>query len=430
MRRLIAALALAGCAQPGIPPGGPPDTRPPALVRITPDSNATNVRGGSISFQFDEVVSERPQGVPSLAELFIVSPSRGANSVSWRRTRIDITPRGGLQPNTTYRVQMLPGLVDLDNNADSSGLTLVFSTGDALATGRIAGRVFDWAANRPAPRALVEAIQLPDSARYATEADSSGAFEITHMPPGEFLLRALVDQNRNAIIDTRELFDSLTITLADSFRRDMLAAIRDSLGPGVITAEVRDSTLLRLTLDRPLDTLFVLTPAHFSIRSADSAVVRVDTVLTQADIDRMAADTARTRAVEDSVRRVAVADSIRQADSVRAAQEPAAATPPRPTGRRPGAATRPPPAPTPDTSERIIPTLTARIPTTTLYLRVAERLAPNTSFRLRADSLRSVTGAVRSSERVFTTPRQRADTGQARPDTGRVRPDSGRRRDG
>ena len=99
MRRLIAALVLAGCAQPGIPPGGPTDTKPPVLVRVTPDTNATDVRRGSITFEFDEVVSERPQGVPSLAELFIVSPSLGPNGISWRRTRIDITPRGGLRPH-------------------------------------------------------------------------------------------------------------------------------------------------------------------------------------------------------------------------------------------------------------------------------------------------------------------------------------------
>jgi hypothetical protein len=421
VRRLIAAIALAGCAQPGIPPGGPTDTDPPVLVRVSPDTNATNVRGGAITFEFNEVVSERPQGVPSLDELFIVSPSLGPNSVSWRRTRIEIVPRGGLRPNTTYRVQMLPGMVDLDNNIDSTGLTLVFSTGPTMATGRIAGRVFDWTANRPAPRAMVEAIRLPDSARYATEADSSGAFEITQMPPGQFLLRALIDQNRNAIIDTRELFDSVTVTLADSLRREMLAAVRDSLGPGIATAELRDTLTLRLTMDRPLDTLFVPSPQRFSIKGADSATVAIDTVLTQGDVDRMAADTARTRALQDSVRRAAVADSIRVADSTRAAAQPTTATPPRPSGRRPGAATGPPPAPTPDTSNRIVPKVSVRIPTTTLYLRFASRLPPNASFRVRADSMRSVTGDVRSSERVFTTPRP-----AARPDTGRARPDTGR----
>ena len=78
-----------------MPPGGPPDKVPPQLVRITPDTNALNVRGDAITFEFDEVVSERPRGAPTLAELFIVSPSRGPSGVSWRRRTVQIIPRVG-----------------------------------------------------------------------------------------------------------------------------------------------------------------------------------------------------------------------------------------------------------------------------------------------------------------------------------------------
>lgn len=423
VRRLIAVMALAGCAQAGMPPGGPPDTAPPRVVRVTPDTNATNVRGNAISFEFDEVVSERPRGVPGLAELFIVSPSRGRSGVSWRRTRVEVSPRGGLRPNTTYTVRMLPGMVDLDNNMDSTGLTLVFSTGPLLAGGSIAGRVFDWVAGRPAPRAIVEAIALPDSARFGTEADSSGAFVITHMPPGQFLLRALVDANRNGLVDGRELFDTVTVTLFDTMRRELLAAVRDSIGAGILTADLRDSLTLRITLDRPLDTLFVPAPGVFSIRAADSSVVPIDTVLTQADIDRARADSIRIKAEQDSVRRAFVADSMRAAQSVRAPAAPVPATqPPRPTGRRPGATTRPPPAAQRDTSSRIAPKPSAQLPVAVLYVKFTEPLKPATSYRITADSLRSVTGATRTSSRVFTTPRPsaRPDTSKARPDTGRT----------
>ena len=430
MRRLIALLAVAGCAQAGIPPGGPTDRKPPQLVRVTPDSNATNVRGGGVAFEFDEVVSERPRGAPSLAELFLVSPSRGPSGVSWRRTRVEIRPRGGLRPNTTYTVRMLPGMVDLDGNQDSTGRTVVFSTGPTLATGQISGRVFDWVGARPAARAVVHAILLPDSLRYSAEADSSGAFTITHMPSGQFLLRAIMDANRNGVVDVRELFDTVTVTLADSLRRDMLAAVRDSLGSGIATADLRDSLTLRLTLDRPLDTLFVPAARYFSIRSADSAVVQFDTILTQAEVDRLAADSARAKAVQDSVRRVFVADSVRAADSTKAAAAPPTATAPsRPTGRRPGATNAPRPVPPRDTSNRILPKPSEKIPVTVLYIKFGKALRPATSYRITADSLRSITGNVRTSSRVFTTPRPRADTGRARPDTGRARPDTGRIRD-
>jgi hypothetical protein len=427
VRRLIAVLALTGCAQAGMPPGGPPDKAPPRLVRVTPDTNATNVKAGSISFQFDEVVSERPRGVPGLADLFIVSPSTGPSGVSWRRSRVDITPHGGLRPNTTYRVRMLPGMVDLDGNADSTGVSLVFSTGPMIASGRIAGRAFDWVAARPAPRAIVEALALPDSARFGTEADSSGAYALTNLPPGRFLLRGFVDLNRNSALDERELFDSVTVTLADSLRRDLLATVRDSLGSGIASADLRDSLTLRLALDRPLDTLFVPAPGMFTIQTADSAIVPFASVVTQADEDRRIADSIRTKAVEDSVRRAFIADSARAADSAKAAaanaRAPTAAPPPpRPTGRRPGATNRPTLPPPRDTSDRIIPRPAGRIPVTAIYVKFSQPLRPSTTYRVTATGLRSITGATRTSSRVFTTRRvaARPDTGRARPDTGRM----------
>ena len=390
---------------------------PPQLVRIAPDTNALNVRATSVAFQFDEVVSERPLGAPSLADMFEVSPSTGPVRVSWRRTRVEVIPDGGLRPNTTYTVRLLPGMVDLANNVDSIGATVVFSTGETFATGVMEGRVFDWVAARPVERALVEAISLPDSAIYATSSYSLGAFALRHLPSGTYLLRALVDQNRNRFVDPRELFDSITVTLADSFSREMLATLRDSVGPGLSAVDPRDSLLLRLTLDRPLDTAFVAGMANFSLKSADSAVVAMAAVLTQADVDRLATDTARVRALEDSVRNAALTDSIRAADSARVAAIP----PARATGRRPGAPTRAPPAAPVDTTGTPIPKPTGRIPVTTLFIRLLEPLRPETAFRLRAQGLVSVTGATRDSERVFTTPKP-----AARPDTA-APPDTGRR---
>jgi len=393
---------------------------------VSPDTNALNVKGHSITFQFDEVVSERPRGAQDLAGLFVVSPSTGPSGISWKRTRVDVTPRGGLRPNTTYRVRMLPGMTDLDNNVDSTGMTLVFSTGPAIATGRIAGRAFDWTAARPAMNALVEAITLPDSARYATKADSSGAYALTNMPPGRYLLRALVDQNNNDELDARELFDTVTVNLVDSLRRELLTAVRDTFGVDIASADVRDSVTLRLALDRPLDTLFVPTASMISIQAADSSTVPFTAVITQADEDRRIADSTRAKTVQDSVRRAFVLDSTRVADSIRTAETaptraPMAATPvPRPTGRRPGATNVPPRTAARDTTDRTPPKPSAKIPAAALYVKFAQPLKPASSYRVTATDLRSVTGATRTSSRVFTTPRPRTEAPRTKPDTGRT----------
>src|SRR4051812_45548141 len=74
---VTAFILLAGCASPGVPPGGPVDTQAPQIVRIIPDSAKTGTTPPQVVFRFDEVVSERPSGVPSLSALFLISPRDG-----------------------------------------------------------------------------------------------------------------------------------------------------------------------------------------------------------------------------------------------------------------------------------------------------------------------------------------------------------------
>jgi hypothetical protein len=388
-------------------------------VSVRPDSNARNVRAGAVSFQFDEVVSERPQGAQTLSAAFLISPRDGEPNVSWRRTRVDVRPRRGFRPNTTYTVQLLPGMTDLDGNADSAGRTIVFSTGPNLASGRISGVVFDWLAERAAPRAYVEAIALPDSTRYVTSGDSSGRFIVAHVPPGRYLLRATIDQNRNRQVEPRELFDTATVTLTDSLSREMLAFVHDTIGPTISQVAVRDSATLRVTFDRALDTALVIAPRLFALTSVAAqdplrATIPIDSAFGGRAFDRRAEDSIRTRAIEDSVRQRARADSIRRADSARLGPQPRRAQPAVPL---PASA---------DTARRTPLRPSRRPPETDVVLKLGQPLLPGAQYRLRSIDVRSLLGATRSYERTFTTPRarQRADT-TAR-DTGAVRPSSPR----
>jgi hypothetical protein len=403
--RLAATAAIVACASPQTPPGGPVDEDAPQLVRIRPDSNATNVRGDAIGFDFDEVISERPQGAQSLAELFLISPSTGPHSLSWRRTRLDVKPRGGLKPNTTYSVVMLPGLTDLEGNVDSVGTSVVFSTGPSIATGRLQGVVFDWMAERTAPRAFLEAFALPDSTRYLGFADSTGRYLLEHLPPGQYHLRALVDQNRNRTLDPREAFDTMTVTLADSLRVALHAVARDTLGPSIERVELLDSLTLRVRFDRVLDTSFVIVPSVFVLKAADSTVVRLASAVGGRAWQQQKTDSTRAAAIQDSVRRAQQADSARRADSVRTGRVAPRPAPPRP-------------APPADTAAEPPLKPAVRIPDVEAVLRLREPLPPASAFRLRAVEVRGIVGVTRSSERTFTTPRARSTDTAAVRDTG------------
>lgn len=400
LTRLAAAAALVACASPQTPPGGPVDEDAPLLVRVRPDTNATNVRDDAIGFEFDEVISERPQGAQSLSELFLISPSSGVNSLSWRRTRLEVKPRGGLKPNTTYRVVMLPGLTDLEGNVDSIGTSVVFSTGPSIATGRLRGVVFDWMNERAAPRAFIEAFALPDSTRYLGFADSTGRFDLAHLPPGRYLLRGVVDQNRNRLLDPRELYDTMTVTLADSLRVPLHGIARDTLGPGIERVEVIDSLTIRVRFDRVLDTAFVIAPSVFVLKASDSTVVRLASAVGGRAFQQQTTDSLRVLAIRDSVRAAQQADSVRRADSLR-------------TGRvapRPAAPRRPPPA---DTTREPPLKPAIRTPDIEAVIRIAAPLPPGSAFRMRAVEVRGIVGPTRSSERTFTTPRARPATDTA-----------------
>ena len=407
MRRLIGLVAVLGCAQLGAPPGGPEDRNPPHLLRISPDTNAVNARPRSIELRFDEIINERPaRGGADLSALFLVSPRRGRVDVRWHRSRIEIRPRRGFRPNTTYIVTQLAGVADLRGNSDSAEHRYVFSTGPSRAAGTIRGRVFDWVAGRVAPRAYIEAIHLPDSLTYSEYADSVGQFTVRFLPPGRYLVRAIIDANTNRVLDRRELFDSATVTLADTATREMLAFVHDSIGAGLAEVDLRDSVTLRVTFDRPLQPRVAVAASQFSLKGNDSAAVPITSVTLGSAFEKAQADSARAKAVEDSIAQARRADSIRRAN-------PQAAPPARPTPTPPAAApprrggaardTTPPPKPS------------APIPETYAIIKLGRALPPATSYRLHADSLRSLMGLARSSDRVFTTPRPRAARDTTKP---------------
>jgi hypothetical protein len=279
LRKLILlVLVLAACASPGIPPGGPEDKAAPALLSIVPDTGKTGISPQAVIFHFDEVVMERPPGATSLNQLFLISPRDGTPSVDWHRRDITVRPSKGWRPNTTYEVTMLPGITDLRGNIRNTGARTVFSTGATIATGSIRGRLWDWVAGTPAQQAFVEAIRLPDSVSYISVPDSTGAFRVGHLPPGNFLVRGVIDVNKNWGLDPREAWDTTSLAVRDSGSVSLFAITRDSVAPVLTTVAADDSLTLRFSFSGPLDPAHLPGPADIRVQAADSVAVPVASV--------------------------------------------------------------------------------------------------------------------------------------------------------
>ncbi len=376
MRRLTAALlVIAACASPGMPPGGPPDVAAPELIGTAPDSGTVSVSPREVVFRFNEVVAERSVSVTDLADLFLISPKDGTPRVSWNREEIAVRPRRGWRPNTAYTVTMLRGLSDIRGNVRNVGASTFFSTGPVVPRTRITGRVFDWVSGSTAPNALVEAFVPPDSTHaYVAITDTTGGFVLERLPPGRYLVRALLDRNRNRGIDPGEQWDSTSVSLADSLDVELLVFTRDSVAPLIRDVASIDSLSLRVVFDKPVDPTQQLSVANFSVVGRDSVPVAI----------------------------VSVAAAARDTASA-----PRATT----------AATRAAP-PVRDTTAPARPVMSKPMPVAQVVITLAQPLTPGATDRVRARGLRGLLGATGDSERGYTVPPAapppRADTAARR----------------
>ena len=395
--------ALGGCAEIGRgPPGGPEDHAPPKLLKVTPDTGALHVKPKEVVFRFDEVVNERPTGANSLDGLVVLSPSDGVPRVSWHRQAISIRPRRGFRANTTYSVTLLPGMADLRGNVLKSASTTFFSTGGEIPRTALRGIVFDWVAGKPAPRALVQAFHPGDTTfAWIATTDSVGNFEIRAFPAGTYLVRAVLDANNNRTLDPREPFDTLVAAIADSARVELLAFVHDSLGPRIDRLATEDSLTLRVEFDKPYEPTHPVTAAQFVLLRADSTTVPIAALLSDSALSLEKEAAAKARA-----------DSLQRANPTRARADTARARPvpnaPRPAGQAvplPSRRGAPSAAGAAQRDTLPLPKPSRPSPVSRVNIRLGAPLTPATTYRLRATDVWGLSGAPRTSDRVFTTPK-------------------------
>lgn len=320
----LGATAL-GCASPGMPPGGPPDDQVPRIARISPDSNALNVRASAVLIHFDEVIAERPTvgggraggaaggaaaggaGATGLAAIVSISPSDGRERVSWRRTAIEIEPRRGFRPNTAYRVVINPGVTDLRGNVLGERVEFVFSTGGALPTSTVSGVVFDWAGAKVAANARVEVFPPQDSTlRWSAQADSLGRFTVRDLTSGQYLVRAWIDANNDRLHDRREAIGTDTVTVDSTGRAELYAFVQDTVAPRIESVDFSDSLTLRVRFDRVVAADWDPAGA-VTLVGADSAARPIGAFVPKSRLDSLRAaaadtvpDTSAAAATEDT----------------------------------------------------------------------------------------------------------------------------------
>jgi hypothetical protein len=410
-------LVLLACASVGDPPGGPPDLAPPKIVSVKPDSGeiVPNLKDDLV-IRFDEVIEEMAAtgrgsagGAGTLERQVLLSPVAGPVRVGWHRTNVTVKPKEGWKKRV-YRLEILPGFTDLRRNRADTARTILFTTGPEIGHARLGGLALKWIEQSIAPRALIEAVPLPDSVGYLTLADSGGQFNLESLQPGRYIVYATADENGDRRRGLREAYDSMQVTVDSSANVALYVFPHDTVPPRPRAATFLDSITVRVEFTQALDPTTALDSAHVHVLELpDSTPVAVTEVLTQRQFDSLTAAAARAKA-----------------DSQAAAARDTGAPPPRihPTvpqpGPRPAPAAAAAPARAPVDTALVRQLLARRpVPSDKIIVRVARALKPETRYVVRIEGATNLMGIKGDGTLSFAVPKPAApaDTANRAPRT-------------
>ena len=201
---VVLGTVVAGCAREASPPGGPPDRLPPIVVSTEPDTFSTVEPFRSpVTFRFSERISERPSA-GTLDQSVVVSPASGDLRVSHGREGLTVRVLGGFEAGRVYRLTVLPVIQDMFGNSLQQPYELFFSTGAEFTPNVVAGSVIDRISGEPLRDVRVDAAIGEGEPVHTSVTDSAGIFAMRYLPPGDYVVSAYLDRNRNGEPDFAE----------------------------------------------------------------------------------------------------------------------------------------------------------------------------------------------------------------------------------
>ncbi len=240
---LSVSLLIYSCANQGNPTGGPIDETPPRVVETKPENYALNFKGGKIEIFFNEFVQ-----LEQINEKFVISPPlKKAPLVKLKGRSIYIKLEEELKENTTYTLDFSDGIVDNNERNPLGDYQFVFSTGEAIDSLSIKGKVDNAFDENPVEKSMVmaylntnDSVPLTIIPDYIALTDSAGYFQLNNLREGTYKLFAIVDGNRDYLYngpgEMIAYFDELIVPSAHRYEQ------LDSIGGDSIV--IRKATAL------------------------------------------------------------------------------------------------------------------------------------------------------------------------------------------
>ncbi|MBP5217344.1 MAG: Ig-like domain-containing protein [Bacteroidales bacterium] len=190
------------------PTGGPRDSIPPVMRKVSPVPGTTKVpvHGTQIVFTFDEYVT-----VKDNKGIYLSPPLSKSPRYKIKGKSLVVYFEEDLLPNTTYTLDLTNAIADNNESNMFPGFTTWFSTGETIDSLYMTGRVFNCNDLKPIKGATVMLYKdHRDSAVFLTrpaasaKTDDWGYFSVRNIQDTLYRVYAIVDGNGNNIYDPDE----------------------------------------------------------------------------------------------------------------------------------------------------------------------------------------------------------------------------------
>ncbi|MCF0173716.1 MAG: Ig-like domain-containing protein [Bacteroidales bacterium] len=246
---LLVALAIllplifipGGCANTSTPPsGGPKDTIPPVIKKVSPLPGDTLVsRKTKVVFTFNEYVK-----IKSAANILLSPPQQKRPTSKVKEKSVVISFDEPLDSNRTYSIDLTGAIVDNNEGNPFPGFTLVFSTGNKIDSMVMTGTVRDCSTLLPVEGVTVMLYKdHADSAIFlhrpdaAVKTDAWGYFVLRNIQDTLYRVYAVKDDNNNYMFnpETEKMafLDTLfrpTRMVSDTLKDILKYDMKDTLG--------------------------------------------------------------------------------------------------------------------------------------------------------------------------------------------------------
>lgn len=199
---ILCCIASRSCANTTTPPsGGPKDTIPPVLLKLTPDNYTTMFPrvDGTLALLYDEYTV-----VKTSSDIVVSPPSRRRPTSKIKGKNIIITFQDTLLENQTYTIDFNQALADNNEGNLAPRFVYTFSTGETIDSMYITGTIADCKTLQPVSKAIVTLYSdLSDSACFnkvpdaVAKPDAWGFFTFRNIKPTQYRLYAYTDADND-----------------------------------------------------------------------------------------------------------------------------------------------------------------------------------------------------------------------------------------